>query len=110
MDINKKRTPKREETQMVPQLIKDKPGLVQADATWGVIQPLNVAQDVRTVDEIEVNEFQEKGLSIIDARTADFYTASTIPGAMNIPHDEIIERMGELNRDRPSIFFCNGPQ
>jgi rhodanese-related sulfurtransferase len=62
------------------------------------------------VDEIEVNEFQEKGLPIIDARTTGFYDISTIPGAKNIPHNEIIERIGELDRNQPAIFFCNGPQ
>ncbi len=110
MDINEKRTPKRDETQMIPQPVKGEAGLVQVDTTWGIIQPMKVREDVRTVDEIEVNEFQEKGLPIIDARTTDFYAISTITGAKNIPHDEITERMGELDRNQPAIFFCNGPQ
>lgn len=110
MDINKKRTPKREETQMVPQPVKDETGLVQVDTTWGIIQPLQVREDIRTVDEIEISEFQEKRLPIIDARTPDFYAVSTISGAKNIPHNEISQRMGELDRSQPSIFFCNGPQ
>ena len=110
MDINDKRPPKRDETQMVPQLVKGEKGMVQVDTTWGIIQPLQVANGVRTVDEIEVNEFQEKGLPIIDARTPGFYDVSTIPGANNIPHNEIIERINELDRGQPAIFFCNGPQ
>ncbi|KOH43716.1 rhodanese-like domain-containing protein [Sunxiuqinia dokdonensis] len=110
MDINKKRTPKREEAQMVPQPVRGEPGLVHVDTTWGIIQPLQVRENVRTVDEIEIGEFQEKGLPIIDARTSGFYEVSTIPGAKNIPHDEITDRMDELDRDQPSIFFCNGPQ
>ncbi|MFA5419750.1 MAG: rhodanese-like domain-containing protein [Bacteroidales bacterium] len=110
MDINEKRLPKRDETQMVPQPVKGEVGLVQVDTTWGIIQPLQVANGVRTVVEIEVSEFQEKELPIIDARTPDFYDISTIPGAKNIPHNKIIERMSELDRDQPSIFFCNGPQ
>lgn len=110
MDVNEKRTPKREEIQIVPQPVNGEVGLVQVDTTWGIIQSLRVAEDVRNVDEIEISEFQEKGLSIIDARTTDFYDVSTIPGAKNIPHTEITERMNELDRDQPSIFFCNGPQ
>ncbi|WP_159518541.1 rhodanese-like domain-containing protein [Sunxiuqinia indica] len=110
MDINEKRSPKRDETQMVPQPVKGEKGLVNVDTTWGIIQPMEVANGVRTVDEIEVNEFQEKGFSIIDARTPGFYDASTIPGSKNIPHNEITERMGELDRGQPVIFFCNGPQ
>lgn len=110
MDINEKRPPKRTETQMIPQPVKGKAGLVQVDTTWGKIQPLTVAKDVRTVDEIEMHEFQEKGLPIIDARTTEFFDVSTIPGAKNIPHNEIAGRMGELDHNQPTIFFCNGPQ
>lgn len=110
MDINEKRPPKRDETQMVPQPVKGEVGLVQVDTTWGIIQPLQVADGVRTVDETEVNEFQEKGLPIIDARTSDFYDISTIPGAKNIPHNEITKRREELDSSQSSIFFCNGPQ
>lgn len=110
MDVNEKRYSKREEPQMVPQPVKGEEGLVQVDTTWGIIQPLIVSNDVRNVDEIEINEFQEKGLPIIDARTTDFYDVSTIPGAKNIPHNEITKRMSELDRNEPSIFFCNGPQ
>lgn len=110
MDISEKRPQKRAETQMVPQPVKGEPGMVQVDTTWGKIQPIQLAGGVRTVDEMEVHEFQEKGLPIIDARTPGFYAVSTIPEAKNIPHNEIAERMSELNRDRPSIFFCNGPQ
>ena len=95
---------------MVPEMLPGEMGFVRVDTTWGKIQPMQVTKGVRTVDEIEVHEFQEKGLPIIDARTTGFYDVSTIPGAKNIPHNEIIERMGELDRDQPAIFFCNGPQ
>ena len=110
MDINEKRMPKRAETQMVPQPVKGEPGLVQVDTTWGEIQPMQVAEKVRTVDEIELNDSLETGKQVIDGRTPDFYKASTIPGAKNIPYTEVVERMGELERDQPAIFFCNGPQ
>lgn len=109
-DISEKRAPKRENTQMVPQPFSGETGLVIVDTTWGKIQPIKIAENVRTVDELEVNKFQENGFLIIDSRTSDFYEVSTIPGAKNIPHNEIIERMGELDVGQPAIFFCNGPQ
>ncbi|MGM0621069.1 MAG: rhodanese-like domain-containing protein [Bacteroidota bacterium] len=109
-DISEKRAPKREDTQMVPQPVSGEPGLVIVDTTWGIIQPIEIAENVRTVDEFEVHKYQEKGLPIVDSRTSDFYEASTISGAKNIPHNEITERMDELDRSKPTIFFCNGPQ
>ena len=110
MDINEKRQPQRENSQMVPQPVKDEPGMVTVDTTWGKIQPVNSADGVKTVGEIEVYEYQQKGLQIIDARKAHFYEESTIPGSTNIPHTKIVERMSELDRSQPAIFFCNGPQ
>jgi|GEM_PF-260653 len=109
-DISEKRAPKRENTQMVPQPVSGETGLVIVDTTWGIIQPIEIAENVRTVDEFEVHKYQEKGLPIVDSRTSDFYKSSTIAGAINIPHNEITERMGELDRNSPTIFFCNGPQ
>ncbi|MCF8363192.1 MAG: hypothetical protein K9G70_11275 [Prolixibacteraceae bacterium] len=108
-DIGEKRAPKREKTQMVTQPVSDEPGLVMVDTTWGIIQPIKI-ENVITVGELEVNKFQENGLQIIDSRTSDFYEISTIPGTKNIPHNEMTDRMDELDRNNPAIFFCNGPQ
>jgi len=110
MDINEKRNPKRENFQMVPQPVKDDPGMVTVDTTWGKIQPINIADGVSTVDEMQVYEYQQNGLQLIDARKTHFYEESTIPGSTNIPHTEVVERMEELDRSQPAIFFCNGPQ
>jgi rhodanese-related sulfurtransferase len=95
---------------MVPQPVQGWPGLVQVDATWGTIQPMQVAEGVRTVGEVEVMEHLERRLPVVDARTHDFYEKSTIPSARNIPYPEVTARIGELDREQPAIFFCNGPQ
>lgn len=110
MDINEKRTPARAGNQMVPKPVKDDAGMVLVDATWGKIQPMKVAEGVCTVDEIELNKWLEDGKQVIDGRTPDFYKKSSIPGAKNIPYTGAVERMGELDRSQPAIFFCNGPQ
>ena len=34
----------------------------------------------------------------------------SIPGSKNIPYDELVERIDELDENHPSIFFCNEPQ
>ncbi|MDA3881095.1 MAG: rhodanese-like domain-containing protein [Prolixibacteraceae bacterium] len=109
-DISEKRALKRENTQMVPQPVSGETGLVIVDTTWGKIQPMKIAEGVRTVGELEVHKFQENGIPVIDSRTSDFYEVSTISGAKNIPYNEIAERMGELDRNKTTVFFCNGPQ
>ncbi len=100
----------RENTCQIPEPVSGEPGLVQVDATWGEIQPMQAAPGVRTVGELEVMTHLEKDLPLVDGRTSDYYVASTIPSAKNIPHTEAAARMDELDRQRPTLFFCNGPQ
>ncbi len=104
------RVEQRDDPQMVPHPIDGEASLVQVDATWGSIQPMNVATGVQTIGEKEVIDHLGHGLPLIDSRTGDFYRASTIPDAVNIPHTEASERIHELDQARPSVLFCNGPQ
>lgn len=98
-----------DEKMMVPKLA-DREGFVIVDCTWGAIQPLQVAAGVQTVGELEVIEHLEAGLPVIDTRGGVQREQATIPGARGIPHDEIVARAGELDRSRPTVLFCNGPQ
>ena len=94
----------------VPEPVPGQAGLYRMDATWGTIQPMVVADGVRTVGELEVLEHSNAGFQVVDARSPDWYEGGTIPGADNIPHTEVVERMDELVPGQPTIFFCNGPQ
>lgn len=85
-------------------------GLVVIDATWGKIGPMQLAEGVRTVGEQEVLEHLERGLVLIDSRPAEAYGRATIPAALNIPHDQAVERISDLDPAAPTVFFCNGPQ
>lgn len=104
------RAAKRAEPRRVPRPVEGEPGLVRVDATWGTIQPMRVAEGVRTVGEAEVIEHLERGLPVVDSRGRDSYDESTIPGAANVHYKETAARLGELDRERPTVFFCNGPQ
>lgn len=45
---------------------------------------------------------------ILDVRTPAEYSVSHVPGAMNIPHDELAARLSELDSelDRPIVVYC----
>jgi len=43
---------------------------------------------------------------LLDVRTAGEVEAGTIPGAVNIPIDELRSRLGELPRDKEVLVFC----
>jgi len=83
--------------------------VVAVDTTWGIVQRLHAAPDVPTVGELELVEMVNEGAVLIDCRTAGSYGGRTIPGSVRIPHDEIVNRQAELDRQRRSILYCNGP-
>ena len=54
-------------------------------------------------------ELQQADLSkvyLIDVRTADEASLGSLPGAINIPLDELRARMNEIPTDRPVYLFC----
>jgi rhodanese-related sulfurtransferase len=109
-DISEIRAPKRYKNHMIPKNIGTESDLVEVDVTWGSIQSIKAAHSVHTVGELEVYQHHMKGLPIFDARKPDTSDGITIPGSKNIPYDELVKRMDELDENNPSIFFCNGPQ
>lgn len=102
------RLPRRERTCQVPQPRGD--GLFEVDARWGTVQPIELAPGVRTIGELELIDHLCHGRPVVDTRLRHFHRDRTIPGARSIPHEEIADRIGELDPAHPTIFFCNGPQ
>ncbi len=45
---------------------------------------------------------------VFDARSKASYEAGHIPGAISLPLDELDERVSEIPRNRPVIFYCSG--
>lgn len=43
---------------------------------------------------------------LVDTRTAEEFSFGTIPGALNIPLDEMRERLAEISADKPVVLFC----
>ena len=54
----------------------------------------------------EMQQADKSKVTIIDVRTADEYSLGTIPGAVNVPLDELRERMKEIPTNRPVWMFC----
>ncbi|HUX05003.1 MAG TPA: FAD-dependent oxidoreductase [Acidimicrobiales bacterium] len=52
---------------------------------------------VQTVQWNEVDEYRAKGAQLIDVRTRDEFARGSLPGAVNVPVDEIRERVDELD-------------
>ena len=94
---------------MVPEYA-DEAGYVVVDATWGMIQPLELAPEVKTVAELDVIQHLRAGLPLVDTRHEGQHQQATIPGARAIAHEEIVARVNELDSTQVTVLFCNGPQ
>jgi NADPH-dependent 2,4-dienoyl-CoA reductase/sulfur reductase-like enzyme/rhodanese-related sulfurtransferase len=51
---------------------------------------------VKTVQWHEINEHRTHGAQFVDVRTPEEFAHGTLPGAINIPLDQLRERVGEL--------------
>jgi rhodanese-related sulfurtransferase len=51
---------------------------------------------VETVQWHEVDEYRARGAQFVDVRTREEFARGTLPGALNIPVDELRERVSEL--------------
>jgi len=101
------------------------------------VQPGELAPGVETIGELETIQYLkkmsggDKSILVIDSRTPDWVEKGTIPGAVNIPWDQLIighsdpitvqeileKQFGVRNQDGFNMFdnaktvvmFCNGP-
>lgn len=50
----------------------------------------------------------DQALFVLDVRTPEEYAAGHLPGAVNIPHDQLSARLGELSgaRERDIVVYC----
>ena len=70
------------------------------------IQPMQLAQGVETLGELEVLDCLkrirqgESKLTVVDSRTPDWYAKGTIPGAVNIPY---AQNMAGQATDLPGV-------
>lgn len=100
------------------------------------IQPISAGPGIDTLGEIEFLDYLERagtddGILVIDSRGADEYARGTIPGAINVPWEELhfgsgadpdavreyLEDFGVLfdgdfydfSQAKTLVLFCNGP-
>ena len=73
-------------------------GYVAEDIITGRTNPV-YWRELRDIEEME-NKF------LLDVRTSDEFALGTLPGAVNIPLDELRDRLSELPKDRMIYTFC----
>ncbi len=64
------------------------------------------------IKEITGSDLEESlgQIKIIDVRTTHEYNMGHIEGAINIPYDEILDHLDEIDKDVPYIIHCRTNQ
>ena len=66
--------------------------------------------ELEPVPAKELLERARKGLvTVLDVRPPEEYAAGHVPGAINIPIQELEKRLGEVPKRREIIAYCRGP-
>jgi rhodanese-related sulfurtransferase len=69
----------------------------------------NPSGDPKFIERRELRERLNRGveLVLIDVRSAEEFAASHIDGAINIPANELVARIGEVPRNGAIVTVCN---
>ncbi|BAQ76668.1 MULTISPECIES: ArsR/SmtB family transcription factor [Pseudomonas] len=52
---------------------------------------------------------QEGGMTLLDVRSPEEFAQGHLPGAINIPLEELEQRLAELAADQEWVAYCRGP-
>ena len=87
----------------------------------GSIRPMAPTPGVTPVGELEVlDALQDSAYIVVDTRTVETQYGGTIPGSVNVPFNEVTDRLDELGCSGSSdawsceqalnvVLYCNGP-
>ena len=64
--------------------------------------------DAMDADEL-MAQIESGGVTLLDVRPEQEYSAGHLPGALNIPVEELQERLRELPEGQTVVAYCRGP-
>ncbi len=64
--------------------------------------------EVQSIAPVDLQARRDAGTApvVIDVRTAEEYATGHIPGAVNIPHDQIADRISEVEAEHGVALYC----
>jgi len=67
-----------------------------------------MAEAGNEVSRGEAQKLIEGGAQMIDVRTDHEWDVGRIAGATHLPLDELAQRAGEIDKERPVVLYCRG--
>lgn len=62
--------------------------------------------EMLTTEEVMTRQQANPNLLLLDVRTPEEWGERHIPGAMLLPMDRLIDRLGELDPERETVVLC----
>jgi rhodanese-related sulfurtransferase len=62
----------------------------------------------REVSRDEAQKLIDEGAQLVDVRAEHEWEVGHIAGATHLPLDELPERAGEIDKERPVVLYCRG--
>lgn len=60
-------------------------------------------------EELKSKLDRREDFQIVNVLTPELYRLGAIPGSKKIPVDELVTRLGELDKNREVVVYCAGP-
>jgi len=73
------------------------------------VAAVRAGDPVPTISQQTLLERQQKkdpALLVVDVRTPSEYAQGHVPGAINVPHDQIAAHLAELPKDKDVVLYC----
>lgn len=77
-------------------------GWLAAAVAFGVEPAVLISQDAL----LERQQKHDSALFVLDVRTPEEFAAGHVPGAVNIPHDQVASRLAEVPKDKDVVVYC----
>ncbi|MBM7542008.1 FAD-dependent oxidoreductase [Amphibacillus cookii] len=68
---------------------------------------ISKGRPIRTSKDIQAQIDQQEDIQVIDTRVTKQYDTAHVDSAVNIPHADIRAKLAELDKDKPTITYCN---
>jgi len=67
-----------------------------------------MSDEPREISREQLKKLLDDGAQLVDVRADHEWELGRIEGATHLPLAELSERVGEIDRDRPVVFYCRG--
>jgi phage shock protein E len=81
----------------------------ESSATAPVSTPAAAAAAVAPMSQEALLEHQSRHpdhLLVLDVRTPQEYAEGHVPGAVNVPYDQLASRLAEIPKDKDVVLYC----